>query len=305
MWRYILRRILGTIPVLFLMLILTFAMLKYIPGGPYDSEKELPPEALQSIQAHYALDSNIWVQFGNYVWDMAHGDFGLSCRQMGWSVSELLRDKIAVSFELAFWSMALAILLGTLWGMQSAIKEGTGFDRKSIFLTTLLICIPSFVLGPVLNDIFAFRLGWFRSIGWNNWHNKTLPILTLSLCYIAVIARLTRQSMLQESHELYFRTARAKGLSREQAFRRHLFLNGIQPVIAYLGPTCAAVFSGTFVVESIFNIPGLGRLFIESIGNRDYTVITGVLVLYTILILIFNLIADILLAVINPKITLY
>jgi oligopeptide transport system permease protein len=212
-----------------------------------------------------------------------------------------LADKVRVSFELGAYAFLLALLLGIPWGCQAARYPEKFFSRSAMAVATVLICIPSFALGPILDHIFALRLHWFRVMGWCGWRCKVLPSVTLGIIQAAFLARLTRRSLAGEFARPYVRTARAKGLSESAVFWKHILRNGIGPTIAYLGPTCAALLSGTFAVESIFHIPGLGRLFIESIGNRDYGLVTGIVLLYALLIIVCNFFADVLLAAIGPR----
>ncbi|MDR2576769.1 MAG: ABC transporter permease [Puniceicoccales bacterium] len=293
----LLRRFIGTCAVLLAVLTAIFAMLRAVPGGPFDCERELPREAQAVIRANYDPQLPLMRQYIQYISRILHGDLGPSYRHCGWSVNELLFRALPVSFELGAYAMLLAISTGILWGCRASRKPFCGSDAASTFL----ICIPTFVLGPVLGHIFAHKLHWFNAMGWCGWKSKILPTITLAAPHAAFVARLTRRSMLAEYARPYVRTAHAKGLREVQVFWRHIFLNGMQPVIAYLGPTCAAVLSGTFVAESVFHIPGMGKLFIESIGNRDYTLITGIVLVYAILIVLCNFIADSLLLWIAPR----
>jgi oligopeptide transport system permease protein len=295
------RRIFGAAWVLLLVVTAVFLLLRTVPGGPFDAERELPPQALRAIGEYYRPENSFLNQYGHYLYNVLHGDLGPSYRQVGWSVRELLAEKMWVSFELGFYALTVAVGLGVLWGSAAAIRSRNGERSASMGLCTVLLCIPTFVLGPLANDLLAHRLHWFHTMGWEGWRCKVLPALVLGLIHGAAIARLTRQSMGAEYARPYVRTARAKGLGPLRVFCKHVFRNGIQPVVGYLGPVCAAVFSGTFVVENCFHIPGLGRLFIESIGNRDHTLIVGIVLLYAMLIQLCNLVADIFLGILNPR----
>ncbi|MDR1457096.1 MAG: ABC transporter permease [Puniceicoccales bacterium] len=301
---YAVRRVLAIIPMGLLVLTFTFFMLRYVPGGPYDSERELPQEARTEIMSYYAHEQSVPSQYVHYLGKIMRGDLGPSYRQVGWSVRELMADKVGVSLELGFYALMVAMLIGCAVGLFQAVNYGKFCDRWLATVEILFICVPTFVLGPLLCYVFVCHFRWFDAFGWSSGKSKILPIITLSIQYAAFLGRLTRQSMHDQSSQLYVRTARAKGLTPGQIFRRHIFPNGIPPVIAYLGSTCAGVLSGTFIVENLFNIPGLGRLFIQSISNRDYPVISGIVLVYVALIVVCNLAADLTLIAIDPRIRL-
>lgn len=305
MLRHIVRRLLAAIPVIWLILTLTFLMLHSVPGGPFESERALSPEAMEALKHYYHQDQSLAQQYVHYLREILHGNLGPSYYHSGWTVGELIRTKIGVSMELGFYAMAVAIFFGLLLGALLTVFYGRPVDRLAMALTSLLICTPSFVLGTLLNHFFSYRLHWFHSMGWSCPSDRLLPILTLAAYYFAMITRLARSSFREQSLQLYVRTAKSKGLPRPWILFRHILPNGIQPIISYLGPVCANVLSGTFVVETIFNIPGIGRLFIDSIGNRDYTLIIGIVLCYGMLIVFFNLMADLLILLINPKMKVY
>jgi oligopeptide transport system permease protein len=281
-------------------LTLTFAMLRCIPGGPFDAERELPTEVARALQVSYGRGP-VLSQYGRYLGGVLRGDLGPSYRQSGWSVRELLAAKWPVSFELGLYTMALACCGGIALGCALLLGRPGLPHRLCLRSCTLLLCVPAIVLGPLLNYLLSCKLHWFPSIGWSGWRSKILPVCTLAPCYLAALAQITWQGMRTEYGRAYVRTALAKGLGEGQVFFRHVFANGIQPAIAYLGPTCSGVLSGTFVVENVFHIPGLGRLLMEAISGRDHTVIVGVVLFYALLISICNLVADVLLALLNPR----
>ncbi|MDR2030635.1 MAG: ABC transporter permease [Puniceicoccales bacterium] len=297
----LLRSLLGTLLVLWLVLTITFAMLRHIPGGPFDAERELPPQALGALRNFQGEDRSLLGQYCHYLGRVVRGDLGPSLRQIGWSVRELLVDKWAVSCELGAYAMALACCCGIVIGCAMQLDSSGRTQRIGLRGCTLLLCIPNFILGPLLNYLFTYRLHWFPSVGWHGWSSKILPVCTLAPCYLAVLAQLTWQGMAMEYGRAYVQTARAKGLAEWQIFFRHVFFNGIQPAIAYIGPTCAGVLSGTFVVENVFHVPGMGRLFIESIASRDHTTIVGIVLVHALLISSCNFIADLLLTILNPR----
>ncbi|MDR1437638.1 MAG: ABC transporter permease [Puniceicoccales bacterium] len=289
---------------MWLVLTLTFVMLRYVPGGPFDDERELPGEIRIAMEAYYGDRDSLISQYGNYMGKILHGDLGPSYRQIGWSVGELLQNKMRTSFTLGACALILSIAIGITVGLMQAVAYGKWWDRLLSGAEVFLICMPAYVVGPILCYVFVYKFHIFPAFGWGNLRSAILPLTTLVLYYSAFIGRLTRQSMAEQRTQLYVRTAMAKGLSPWKIFKRHIFFNGIQPVIAYLGPCSAGVLSGIFVIENLFNIPGMGRLFIQAIGNRDYTVIGGILIIYASLVVIFNLIADLLLLSIDPRISL-
>ncbi|MDR1436144.1 MAG: ABC transporter permease [Puniceicoccales bacterium] len=296
-----LRKMLRSILLLLVVLSATFAMLRAVPGGPFDGERELPPKAAAAISSYYGTDKSLWESYVHYLRSLIGGDLGPSFRQLGWSVRELIADKLLTSVELGAYGILFAVAVGVTSGSMAALY-GRGIWRRIFWrISTIFVCLPSFASGPIGNYIFACKLHWLRATGWDQWRCKILPPITLGFFHGAIIARLTYKSMAKEFCRPYVRTALAKGLSRGAVFRKHIFRNGIAPVIAHLGPSCAAMLSGAFAVESIFHIPGLGRLFVESIGNRDYGIVTGIVLTYAALILLCNFIADIALVTINPQ----
>ncbi|MDR0428644.1 MAG: ABC transporter permease [Puniceicoccales bacterium] len=297
-----LRRIFGIIPVTWLVLTFTFLMLRYIPGGPFDYERTLPPEALAAIEDYYGHGEPLAVQYMHFFGKILSGDLGPSYRQVGWSVWELVSYKMMVSFTLGACALLLSICTALALGIVQAMGHGSWWDRLLNHGELLLLCIPAYVLGPILSHIFAGKLHWINAFGWGNFSQGILPVITLATYSAAFMGRLIRNGMHEQWSQLYVRTAVAKGLSPWKIFFHHVLLNGIQPFISYLGPCCAAILSGTFVVENLFNIPGMGRLFIHSIYDRDYAVISGILLIYSFLIVICNLLSDILLLLIDPRI---
>ena len=297
----LLRKAARSVALLLLVLTVTFAMVRTVPGGPFDGERELTPQARLAIESYYGTDRSAVRSYFSYLGNALRGDLGPSYRQLGWSVRELISDKMKASLELGTYALLLAIAIGVPIGSMAALHPQRFPSKLAMALAMIFICAPSFALGPILSCIFSGKLHWFRAMGWDSWRCKVLPTVTLGLFHAAFIARLTCKSMANEFSRPYVRTARAKGLSMGAVFRRHIFRNGIGSTIAYLGPTCAGVLSGTFAVESIFHIPGLGRLFIESMWNRDYGIVTGVVLTYAAMILCCNFFADAAIAIINPN----
>ncbi len=328
MFRFILRRFLETIPVLFIIATATFFMLRLVPGGPFTAEKAVSKEILQNLQAHYGLDKPLVVQYGNYLWDItpkklapwrlfadadqsgspdfdlraAFGvNLGPSFKYPNRTVNEIIADKLPASLELGLWALSVALLVGITLGVVAAMKKNTGVDYTASTLAMVGICVPTFVMGPLLVLLFALRFGWFNASGWYFPSDRVLPAATLGLVYSAYVARLTRGGMLEVLNQDYIRTARAKGASEARIVLKHALRGGLLPVVTFLGPAIAGIISGSFVIETIFQIPGLGREFVNSAFNRDYTLVIGTVLLYAVLIVALNLLVDIVQVWLNPR----
>ncbi len=301
MLRFIARRLLETIPVLFIIITATFFMIRFVPGGPFTSEKAVTPEILANLEAHYGLNKPLYQQYFDYLGSLAKGDFGPSFKYPNRTVNEIIADKLPVSLELGLLSLAVALLFGLPLGVIAAVKRNTFFDYICSSVAMMGICIPTFVLGPLLVLVFAIHLGWFNASGWYLPVDRVLPAATLGLVYAAYIARLTRGGMLEVLHQDYIRTARAKGASEFRVIFRHALRGGLLPVVSFLGPAIAGILTGSFVIETIFQIPGLGREFVNSAFNRDYTLVLGTVILYAGLIITLNLLVDIAQVWLNPK----
>ena len=301
MLRFIARRLLETIPVLFIIITATFFMIRFVPGGPFTSEKAVTPEILANLEAHYGLDQPLYQQYFDYLGSLAQGDFGPSFKYPNRTVNEIIADKLPVSLELGLLSLAVALVFGLPLGVIAAVKRNTFFDYICSSIAMMGICIPTFLLGPLLVLVFAIYLGWFNASGWYLPVDRVLPAATLGLVYAAYIARLTRGGMLEVLHQDYIRTARAKGASEFRVIFRHALRGGLLPVVSFLGPAIAGILTGSFVIETIFQIPGLGREFVNSAFNRDYTLVLGTVILYAGLIITLNLLVDIAQVWLNPK----
>lgn len=301
MLKFILKRLLEAIPTLWVIATLTFFMVRLAPGGPFDGERSMPPEIREQLNAHYGLDRPLMVQYWDFITKAVRGDLGPSFKYQGWNVSELIAKKCPISLELAIYSMALAIFWGMGVGILASFKPNTWMDYLPMSLTTLGICLPTFVLGPLLILVISIKLDWLHSSGWTSLSDRILPTICLAIYYGAYIARMTRGSLMEIRNQPYIRTAYAKGLSRRRIYFLHALRNGLQPVVAYLGPCTAGLITGSFIVETIFNIPGLGRFFIDSAFNRDYTMVMGCILFYATLIIIMNLLVDIIQTVLNPR----
>lgn len=302
MIRYFAKRLLEAVPVFFAIITAVFFMVRFVPGGPFDSERPVPPETLAALDEYYGLNKPLVQQYASFLGNLARGELGPSFKYGGWSVGEILAEKAAVSLELGACALAIALIAGLALGFAAAAFSGTKFGGMLSGVSLLGICMPSFVLGPLLIMIFAMKLECFNTMGWNAPSDIVLPSITLAFFYAAWIARLARNGALDERPRGYVRTAFAKGATRWRVYLVHILRNAVQPVVSYLGPAAAALLTGSFVVETIFQIPGLGRFFISSALDNDYTMIMGCVMLYSAFIIGFNLLSDLLLAAVNPRI---
>jgi oligopeptide transport system permease protein len=301
MLRFIARRLLETIPVLLIIITATFFMIRFVPGGPFTAEKAVTPEILRNLEAHYGLNKPLYRQYLDYLGSLLHGDLGPSFKYPNRTVNEIIGDKLPVSLELGFISLAVALAFGLTLGVLAAIKRNTWIDYVCSSAAMIGICVPTFVLGPLLVLTFAIHFGWFNASGWYTPIDRVLPCLTLGCVYAAYIARLTRGGMLEVLNQDYIRTARAKGASEARVIFRHALRGGLLPVVSFLGPAIAGILTGSFVIETIFQIPGLGREFVNSAFNRDYTLVLGTVILYATLIIGLNLVVDVVQVWLNPK----
>ncbi len=335
MLRYIVRRILQFIPVLIAVTLFTFVMMRAIPGGPFDfvGDKSMPPQVVANLEAKYHLDWPMWKQFASYLIGddllgeegssrgVIRGDLGPSLRYRGQGVNDIIKTTLPISAQLGFMSLLLALFIGVPTGTIAALKQNTWMDYTSTFAAVVFLSIPNLVLAPILIWIFALKLGWFPVATWgakppylwgifpsfeqmnlDYFKHAALPVFALGTASAAGIARLTRASLLQVVNEDYIRTARAKGLREQAVIIIHALKNSMIPVVTILGPAFAALVTGTFVVELIFGINGMGKHFVTSIGNRDYPIITGVTLIYAVVLVVANLLVDITYAWLDPRI---
>lgn len=302
MIRFLLRRICESTPVFFAIITATFFMARFVPGGPFDKEKSVPPETLEALNAYYGLNEPLGSQYIKFLKNLASGELGPSYKYSGWSVNELIAEKAKVSLELGFYALIFAVAFGLLLGVLAAVLKDKPSGKIIGAISLAGICLPSMVLAPVAILLFAIKLKCFNAMGWNFPSDAVLPSITLGLFYLAWIARLARASAIGELSKGYVKTARAKGLGAFKIYFVHVLRNAIQPVVSYLGPAAAGLLTGSFVVETIFQIPGLGKFFISSALDNDYTMVMGCVILYAGFIIIFNLISDLVLAALNPKI---
>ncbi len=302
MWRFIASRVLQAIPVLFIVITLTFFLVRFAPGGPFSTEKAVVPEVKRALEAQYQLDQPLLAQFGSYLTDLVHGDFGPSFKYPGRTVNELIAAGFPATAELGLYALLVAVVLGMAAGIVAALNPNTWRDYVPMSAAMIGICMPTFLLGPLLVLIFGLWLEWLPVSGWGEVSgDKILPSITLGAAYAAYIARLTRSGMLEVLSQDYIRTARAKGLPEYVVVFKHALRGGVIPVVAFLGPAFAGLLSGSFVVETIFQVPGLGRFFVQAAFNRDYTLILGSTVFFAVLIVVFNLLSDVLAAWLNPR----
>ncbi|MCK9469281.1 MAG: ABC transporter permease subunit [Porticoccaceae bacterium] len=302
MFKFTLSRLLQAVPVLLVVITVTFFLVRMAPGGPFSDEKAVPPEVLRALEAQYRLDLPLIQQYFSYLGDLARGDFGPSFRYPGRSVNELIEAGLPASAELGLYALLIAIVIGVLAGLIAAMRPNTAQDYIPMSTAMIGICLPSFLLGPLLVLVFGIWLEWLPVSGWGNIPgDKILPSITMGSTYAAYIARLSRGGMLEVLSQDYIRTARAKGLPERVVIVRHALRGGLIPVVAYLGPAFAGLLSGSFVVETIFQIPGLGRFFVQAAFNRDYTMIMGSVVFFALLIVVFNLISDLIAVWIDPR----
>lgn len=301
MLKFILKRILEAIPVLFTIATITFFMVKATPGGPFDAERKLPEETKAQLEAFYGLDKSWGEQYLMYMKNVCKGDFGWSQNYHGRRVSDIILERFPYSLELGIYAMGIALFVGLGLGIIASVRPNTWMDYSSMSIAMVGICLPTFVLGPLLLLVFSLHFGYFDSVGWSGFSDKVLPSITLGFYYAAYIARLTRGSMMEVRNQDYMRTAIAKGLSPARVYFIHGFRNAAQPIVAYLGPAMAGLISGSFVVETIFNIPGLGRFFTLAAINRDGPLVCGTVIFFAFLIVLFNFIVDLISLWLNPK----
>jgi oligopeptide transport system permease protein len=283
---------------------MAFFMMRAAPGGPFDTEKTLAPEIQANLDKKYHLDEPLIKQYGRYLFDLAQGDFGPSFQYKDYSVNELIATGFPVSLRLGGTAIILAFFIGSLLGTIAALRQNTATDYTVMATAMTGISIPNFVLAPLMILLFAVNLQWLPAGGWNGgaFKNTILPIIALTLPYVAYISRLMRSSMIEVLRSNPIRTARAKGLPEHTVILRHAMKPALLPVISFLGPATAGIITGSVVIEQIFGIPGLGRYFVQGALNRDYTLVMGVVVFYGILIILFNIIVDVLYALLDPKV---
>ena len=305
-WAYAARRILAAIPTMLAIITIAFFMIRAAPGNPWSVDRKLPPEVERNLKASMGLDKPIHEQYLSYLGKVVTGDLGPSLKNKDKTVSELIGEGLPVSVTIGAFAISIALIFGVSLGIIAAMRQNSLADYGAMGVAMVGISIPTFVTGPLLSLVFGLWLNWFAvaglDLGQMNAQNLTLPIITLALPQIAIISRLMRASMIETLRSNHIRTARAKGLSESRIMLRHALPTALLPVVSYLGPAIVGVITGSVVVERVFGLPGVGQSFIDGAMTRDYTRVMGTVILYGGLIIIFNLIADILYAVLDPKV---
>jgi oligopeptide transport system permease protein len=299
---YLVRRFLWLFPVLFFVATITFMLMHRVPGGPWDQDRPFPPAVKANLDRKYNLDKSMPQQFGIYMSNIVRGDFGVSFSERGKPVRDIIARGIKPTSQLGVLAFLLATVVGISLGTLAAFNQNGPIDYLCVFFGTIGASFPSFIIATFLIIIFVVKLHWFNVLGWGNLKNSVLPVIALAFLPSSYIARLTRASVLEVIRQDYVRTARAKGLSEANVDFRHVVRNAMIPVITVLGPLFAALVSGSFIIEYIFSIPGIGRAFVQSVLNRDYGVIMGTTLFYALLIVLANLIVDVMYAVVDPRI---
>ena len=302
---FLLRRAFSSVIVIFCVISITFVLARITPGGPFDTDKVVSDQVMKAKLARYHLGGSTWSQYTAYVSAIVQLDLGVSTKYRDWRVSELLQQKLPNSFMLGGLAFVIASCTGVLLGSLAAMKKDTWIDRAAMFGALLTISIPSFISGPFLIAIFALWLGWLPVGGWGTVSQMILPAICLAAPYIAYVARLMRNSLLDVLKSDFMRTARAKGLSETQAVARHAVKVAILPVITFLGPLAANLLTGSMIVESVFNISGAGMIFVNSIQNRDVFVLCGAVIVYCVMLVLFNLFVDVIYTLLDKRIKLY
>lgn len=305
MLNFILRRLAVAVPTLLILVIISFVLMYAAPGGPFNSEKPLPPEVLANIEAKYGLDQPFWKQIVTYVWGVVtQFDFGPSFQYKSQTVNDIIGQGFPVTLTYGFWSFIVACTVGISLGVVAALKQNSWLDYLAVGFTIGAQVLPNFVMAPILVITFTLWLGWLPGGGWNggSWENLIMPVIALSTSYMASIARITRSSMLEVLNSNFIRTAQAKGLSMKRVVLRHALKPAMQPVLSYLGPAFVGMITGSVIIDVYFSTGGIGQFFVNSAFNRDYSVIMGITILLGTLTILFNLIVDLLYAWIDPKI---
>ncbi len=303
MLKLIIRRLLGMIPILLVIITITFFLLRLAPGSPFANEKAFPKEVTEALNKQYGLDKPIHIQYVNYIKELAKGNLGPSTRYVGKTVNEMIWEHLPTSLVLGLTAYIFALIVGLSIGIISSLRQNSKLDYASMAVAMLGISIPSFVLGPMLVIVFSLSLFLLPPARWGDFRHLILPALTLSAVYIAYIARLTRSGMLEVLRADYIRTARAKGLAETVIVLRHALRGGIIPVVSFTGPALTFLLAGTIVVERIFAVPGLGHVFIEAANSRDYSVVMGLTLFVSTVLIVMNLFVDITIGFLDPRIS--
>lgn len=303
MLSYALKRALGAIPTLLVLLTLAFVMIRAAPGGPFDQERQVSAEVQANLDQKYHLDEPLYQQYGRYLWDVVRGDFGPSFQYQDRSVNQLIADGFPISIRIGLGAIIFALFFGVLLGGLAALKQNGIADYLLMTVAMLGISIPNFVLAPLAILALAVYNDWLPAGGLGGWQNYVLPIVTLGTAMMAYVARLTRGSLVEVLRSNYVRTARAKGLPTRIVLFRHALPAAIAPVVSFMGPATAGIITGSIVIETIYGLPGLGRFFVQGAINRDYTLVLGVVLLYGMLIIVMNFLVDLVYAWLDPRVT--
>lgn len=304
MWSYTLRRFLATIPTLVAVISVCYFLLHATPGGPFDSDRQVSAAVLANLQAKYHLDLPLWQQYLLYLQSLLQGDLGASFRYADWTVNDLVGKALPISFAIGGISMALSLVIGVGVGIWAAIRQNSVADHLVMLVSNVGSAFPSFVIGPVLILVFAVALGWLPAGGWNNFEVRfmVLPIALLTFINVSTIGRVMRGSLIEVMHSNFIRTARAKGLPERVVVLRHALKPALLPVVSTLGPLAISSITSALVTETVFSLPGIGKLIVNGAGNRDYTLVLGLVVLVTVLAVLMNLLVDLAYALLDPKI---
>ncbi|KLV10763.1 MULTISPECIES: oligopeptide ABC transporter permease OppB [Photobacterium] len=304
MIKFIAKRIFEAIPTLLVLITISFFLMRFAPGNPFSSERPLPPEVMANIEAKYGLDKPVFDQYTTYLTNIVQGDFGPSFKYKDFTVNELVSEALPVSAKIGFFAFIFALVMGVTVGTIAALKQNSWVDYCIMSTAMAGVVMPSFILAPVLIYIFSINLGWLPAGGWNDGSTKfvLLPMIGMSLLYVATFARITRGSMIETLNSNFIRTARAKGLSYTYIILKHALKPAMLPVVSYMGPAFVGIITGSVVIETIFGLPGIGKLFVNAAFNRDYSLVLGITILIGTLTIIFNAVVDIVLAYIDPKI---
>ncbi|KJF95485.1 oligopeptide transporter permease [Photobacterium angustum] len=304
MFKFIAKRILEAIPTLLVLITISFFLMRFAPGNPFSSDRPLPPEVMANIEAKYGLDKPVLEQYTTYLGNIVQGDFGPSFKYKDFTVNELVAKALPVSAKIGFFAFIFALVMGVAVGTIAALKQNTWLDYTIMSTAMAGVVMPSFILAPVLIYIFSIKLQWLPAGGWQDGSTKfmLLPMFGMALLYVATFARITRGSMIETLNSNFIRTARAKGLSYPYIVIKHALKPALLPVVSYMGPAFVGIITGSVVIETIFGLPGIGKLFVNAAFNRDYSLVLGITILIGSLTIIFNAIVDIVLATIDPKI---
>ena len=304
MIRFLFRRLWVAVPTLFLVITAAFFMMRAAPGNPFDTDRKLPAQVERNIMAKYGMDRPLGEQYLTYLGNVLQGDLGPSLKYQDKSVLDLIKEGLPTSAVIGLSALTLACLIGVLLGVMAALRQNKLIDNLAMTVAVLGVCIPTFVTAPLLVLVFAAKLGWLPTAGLNGVRSLILPVTELALPQIAIISRLTRAGMIEVLRSNYVRTARARGLPEHRIVFGHALRAAVLPLVSYLGPACAGLLTGSLVIEKIFSLPGLGKSFIIGALQRDYTVVMGVVIVYAGLILLLNLLADIIYALLDPRVKL-